>query len=41
MFQLSVRVTEELLKAIDEYCQENEMSRAQVIRLALRKLLDK
>lgn len=39
--QVSVRLTEEDVAMLDKYCEENDLKRAFVIRLALREYLDK
>ena len=39
--QVSVRLTEEDVKALDKYCEDNDLKRAFVIRLALREYLEK
>lgn len=39
--QVSVRLTEEDIAILDEYCEKNDLKRAFVIRLALREYLDK
>lgn len=39
--QVSVRLTEEDIAMLDEYCEKNDLKRAFVIRLALREYLDK
>lgn len=39
--QVSVRLTDEDIAMLDKYCEENDLKRAFVIRLALREYLDK
>ena len=39
--QVSVRLTEEDIAILDEYCEEKDLKRAFVIRLALREYLEK
>lgn len=39
--QVSVRLTEEDVRLLDKYCEDNDLKRAFVIRLALREYLDK
>ena len=39
--QVSVRLTEEDVAMLDKYCEDNDLKRAFVIRLALREYLDK
>ena len=39
--QVSVRLTEEDIVMLDEYCEDNDLKRAFVIRLALREYLEK
>jgi metal-responsive CopG/Arc/MetJ family transcriptional regulator len=39
--QVSVRLTEEDIAILDEYCEKNDLKRAFVIRLALREYLEK
>lgn len=39
--QVSVRLTEEDVKVLDKYCEDNDLKRAFVIRLALREYLEK
>lgn len=38
--QVSVRLTDEDVALLDKYCEENDLKRAFVIRLALREYLD-
>ena len=39
--QVSVRLTEEDIVMLDKYCEDKDLKRAFVIRLALREYLDK
>ena len=39
--QVSVRLTEEDIRILDEYCEENDLKRAFVLRQALREYLDR
>lgn len=39
--QVSVRLTEEDIKLLDKYCEENDLKRAYVIRSAMREFLDR
>ena len=39
--QVSVRLTDEDIAMLDDYCEKNDLKRAFVIRLALREYLEK
>ena len=39
--QVSVRLTDEDIVMLDDYCEKNDLKRAFVIRLALREYLEK